>query len=73
MTRRSIELLQSGKPLGPKDWRFHFYAWWMEPKYVIPAEGVTVTKKQHEYFDEVEAKVKETMGVDLRPNLHRAL
>jgi hypothetical protein len=34
-------LHDKGKPLTPKDFRFHFYAWWQEPKYrMAPRRGV---------------------------------
>lgn len=49
----------SRKKLGPKDYRFHFYAWWQEPKYRIDASSVIVTASEHDYFDRVEVTVRE--------------
>ncbi|HCK29045.1 terminase [Acinetobacter ursingii] len=53
----------SRKKLGPKDYRFHFYAWWQEPKYRIDASSVIVTASEHDYFDRVEVTVREKMGI----------
>lgn len=41
-------------PLTPRDYRFHFYAWWQEPKYRMPAASVHVSEKDHDYFDQIE-------------------
>jgi hypothetical protein len=43
------------KKLTPKDFRFHFYAWWQEPKYRMAPEGVLFTQAYTQYFQEVEA------------------
>lgn len=43
------------KPLTPKDYRFHFYAWWQEPHYRLPMQTVPVDRGQHAYFDKLEA------------------
>lgn len=43
------------KPLTPKDYRFHFYAWWQEPNYRLPSVTVPIGMGQHAYFDKIEA------------------
>ena len=50
------------KVLTPRDYRFHFYAWWQEPKYRLESSSVPVTHDEHEYFDLVEDKVRQDMG-----------
>jgi len=52
------------QPLTPKDYRFHFYAWWMEPKYRLDSSTVTITEKEHTYFDTVEL----AMGCKIDPD-----
>lgn len=47
----------------PRDYRFHFYAWWQEPKYRIDSTTVYVTPAQHEYFERIEAE----MGCKIDP------
>lgn len=55
----------SGKNLTPRDYRLHFYAWWMEEKYRIDAGTVDLTREDHEYFEKVEIEVKKALGLDL--------
>ena len=56
----------SRKALTARDYRLHFYAWWMEPKYRIDAYTVDLTREDHEYFEKVEVEVKKALGLDLR-------
>ena len=57
MTQRSKALHMSKVDLSPKDYRFHFYAWWQEPKYRLPIGSVDISDKDHEYFDEIEGSM----------------
>lgn len=50
----------------PRDYRFHFYAWWQEPKYVLDASTVHVTNEQHEYFEAIEAEMGCTISAEQR-------
>lgn len=50
------------KKLTPKDYRFHFYAWWQEPKYRLDSSTVIITAEEHAYFDMVETVVLASMG-----------
>ena len=43
--------------LTPKDYRFHFYAWFQEPEYRMDPGGVIITPAEHEYFDEIEFSI----------------
>lgn len=52
----------SKKPLTPKDYRFHFYAWWQEPRYRLDSRTVPVSAEEHAYFDMVEAIVLASLG-----------
>lgn len=56
----------SRKKLSAKDYRFHFYAWWQEPKYRIDSSEVLVTAKDHLYFDRVETLVRNKMNIKMR-------
>lgn len=60
MTMRSMEMDKSQQALSNLDWKFHFFAWWQDPKYrsPVPASGVTMSKAQREYFEAIE----EVMG-----------
>lgn len=56
MSMKSLELARACSELTQQDWKFHFFAWWQDPKYRAdaPASGVTMSKEQAEYFDAVE-------------------
>lgn len=62
MTQKALELHQLGRRLGLKDYRFHFYAWWQEPKYRIDPRTVLITSEHEYYFDLAEAKAQEFTG-----------
>lgn len=51
------------KKLNFRDYRFHFYAWWQEPKYRMDSSMVSISPEQHEYFDKVETIVERDMGI----------
>lgn len=56
----------SKKKLTPKDYRFHFYAWWQEPKYRLDSRTVHLTREEMAYFDKVEVVVKAQMGQTIK-------
>lgn len=66
LVQRSEGMDASKAPLTPKDYRFHFYAWWQEPKYRLPANTVHISDKEHEYFDLIEAKMQCRIDPDQR-------
>lgn len=44
-------------PLTPMEYRFHFFAWWRAAEYRLPVEEakrVTISAKEHAYFDKIE-------------------
>ena len=45
------------RKLTERDYRFHFYAWWQEPKYSMDPTTVVVSGDQHEYFEGVEQEM----------------
>ncbi len=57
MSKRAEALAQSGKELSKKDFKFHFYPWWIEKKYTMNPKTVIVTEKDHQYFDKIEAQM----------------
>ena len=44
-------------PHTPRDYRFHFYAWWQEPHYRLERGAVVISPKWHEYFDGIETQM----------------
>jgi len=65
MSVKAMELHNSKAELTKLDWKFHFFAWWQDPKYraAVPRSGVTASKSQLEYF----AAVEKAMGCELSP------
>lgn len=64
LVQRAQGMDASKSALTPKDYRFHFYAWWQEPKYRLPSNTVQITDKEHEYFDLIEG----VMGCKIDPD-----
>lgn len=56
LVQRAEGMDASRAKLTPKDYRFHFYGWWQEPKYRLDSTTVNVSRAQHEYFDGIEAQ-----------------
>ena len=66
MSKRAEALALTGKPLGAKEYKFHFYPWWIEPKYCAPVESAVMTDKDGEYFDAIEQKMNCTISPEQR-------
>ena len=52
--------------LTPKQYRLHFYAWWMEPNYRLDSTTVPISLSEHEYFDEVEIRAQADLKIEVR-------
>lgn len=61
MTERAMALEEQGAELTQKDWRFHFFAWWMAPEYTIDPDGVVFTEANLVYFHQIEAAIKRAL------------
>lgn len=66
MVEQSQAKYYTREKLTVRDYRFHFYAWWQEPRYRMEASLVTVTLKDHEYFDGIEQEMKCVLDPDQR-------
>lgn len=63
MSTRAMDLGQLNLPLTSQDYKFHFFAWWQDPKYQapVPDGGLRLSKYHQEYFSAVE----QAMGITL--------
>lgn len=63
MSTRAMDLGQLNLPLTAQDYKFHFFAWWQDPKYQapVPDGGLRLSKYHQEYF----AAVEQTMNITL--------
>ena len=66
MVERSKKLGINKEFLTPKDYRFHFYAWWQEPKYRLESGSVDVSRAQHDYFDGIQDAMECKIDPDQR-------
>lgn len=66
ISKRAESLMQSGKKLNPKDYKFHFYPWHGESKYVTNPDDVVITPKDHQYFDKIEGEAKCLISTEQR-------
>lgn len=57
MTMRAKANADAGKKLTRKDYRLHFFSWWDADEYEMDPRGVVITDEDHDYFDEIEAKL----------------
>lgn len=58
MTQAAIKVADLNRKLTVKNYRFHFFAWFEEPDYRLPANSVIITADKHDYFDSVESRMK---------------
>jgi hypothetical protein len=61
MTQAAIRKQQQGKKLTPRDYRFHFFAWYEDEEYRLDPDLVTISAKDHLYFDKIEKEA----GIEL--------
>lgn len=54
MCQRAQALVTGAEILTRSQYRFHFYAWWQDPEYTMPPDGVSIPAELHDYFDEIE-------------------
>lgn len=54
---------ESPAKLGALDWKFHFFAWWQDPKYTLPDAPPVTDPKLIEYFSDLQVK----HGILLQP------
>lgn len=60
------KLKESGKVLGKKDWKFHFYSWWDADEYRLPEGSVTLTPDDIAYFDDLEHIIGRKIDIERR-------
>lgn len=57
---RMVQLAEAkqreGTQFSVRDFRLHFFGWWMDPKYRLPVNSVIVPQELHAYFDMLKLK-----------------
>jgi hypothetical protein len=68
MCQEAEALKATGKELGPMDYKFHFFAWYQDPKNTTDAEYVMVDEKMNLYLNKVQEYIDATgYGITLTP------
>jgi len=66
MSKRAEGLKLLDKKLSKKDYKFHFFPWWIEGRYQVDPEDVIITTKDNEYFDATEEEMNCKLSVNQR-------
>lgn len=66
MVEEARALQESGRPLSPLDFKLHFASWWDADEYELDPEHVIITEKDHEYFNQIEAKIGRSISLRKR-------
>lgn len=59
-TARAAE--ETGKPLWKLDFKFFFFPWFEDPKYVMPASAVVIPERDKLYFEDLEKQTNYTLS-----------
>ena len=54
ISQRAKKMQDAGKKLNKKDFKLHFYPWWVNDGYRMDPDSVAIEAKDHKYFDEIE-------------------
>jgi hypothetical protein len=66
ITMRAKAMFDAGKELTVRDYRFHFFAWWDAPEYVMPPDSIKLTDKDVAYFERIESQIGKTITPEQR-------
>lgn len=62
ISQRAQQLRDRKSKLSPKDYKFHFFAWWEAPEYELDPTLVTITDADRQYFFELEGKIGQSLS-----------
>ncbi len=66
LTNKALQMQEQGKKLTQRDWRMHFFPWWQEERYRMDPEEVIIDRKDHEYFESIEAEMRTQIDAEQR-------
>jgi hypothetical protein len=66
MTKRAQAQAEQRVELSPKDYRFHFFAWWQAPEYCLDPDSVAISSVYLRYFSDVEGKIGRELSDEQR-------
>lgn len=62
----AIKREDSGRMANAKDYKLHFYPWFEADEYRLDPTYVTITAKEHEYFDQIEIEMNTKLDIEQR-------
>ena len=62
MVTTARDLQESGKELWKLDFKFFFFGWWQDPKYVAPPHVALITAEDIDYFDDLQQQIGIILG-----------
>lgn len=66
LVQTAANLKESGADLWKLDFKLFFFPWFIDPSYVAPPDCVTVSEKDHEYFNMVEQRCSTKISPEQR-------
>lgn len=66
LVQAAMATQQTGRPLNPRDYRLHFFAWWEAAEYRLDPETVVVSDAMSKYFLDVEGIIKRKLSPEQR-------
>lgn len=64
--KKAEQLMLAGKELNNKEYKLHFYPWYIEPTYTLNDSSCVITDAEHLAFDAIEAKQNVTISLGQR-------
>ena len=56
LCKQAEALAETGRPLSPLDFKFHFHPWHSDPRHRLDPEGIALSDEDRAYFDRIEAE-----------------
>ena len=66
MTEKAQKLVDAGRRLTPKEYRFHFFPWWQEANYRMDPDNVVISAADDEYFEKIEGEMGCRIDIEQR-------
>lgn len=66
MTEKARKLVDVGRRLTTKEYRFHFFPWWQEANYRMDPDNVVISAQDDEYFDKIEGEMGTRIDIEQR-------
>lgn len=63
LCQEALNQQRERRPLSSRDWSITFLPWWKHPDYVASPKNVVIPPKLREYFEELEGKIGQKLGM----------